>query len=98
MVRVEVHSLTALMVILSGVVLATGCATAQPPPIYRAAPCKVAPRVDGLDGSGEWQSATRVEIALGMTAATGGERPTRRAELRLMSSAKNLYVAFRVPD
>jgi hypothetical protein len=33
-----------------------------------------------------------------MSTGKGETRPARRAELRLMSSATNLYIAFRVPD
>jgi hypothetical protein len=65
---------------------------------YNAAPCKVAPRVDGLDSGSEWSGATRVDIELAMKSGKGAARSARRGELRFMSSSGNLYVAFRLPD
>jgi hypothetical protein len=77
-----------------------GCARSQTVPgaVHQAAVCKIAPRIDGIEGPGEWTAANRVEIDLQMKSGKGEVRPTRRAGLSLMNSAANLYVALRVPD
>lgn len=79
--------------------LACGCAQAQTPGAeYPAAPCKVAPRIDGVESPGEWAAAAPAETVLAMRSGKGQARPDRRAELRFMSSASNLYVSMRLPD
>lgn len=79
--------------------LCAGCAQAQPTEkSYQAAPCKAAPRIDGIEGQGEWDAATRAEFSLALKSGSGESRPVRPAQMRFMNSAKNLYVAFRVPD
>lgn len=85
---------------ITAALLVPGCPRAQTVsgPVRQAAVCKVAPRIDGIEGPGEWTAASRAEIDLLMKSGKGEARPTRRAELRLMSSAANLYVALRVPD
>jgi|GEM_PF-1402254 len=65
---------------------------------YTAGPCKVAPRVDGVDSPGEWGGAVRTEFDLALGTAKGEARPARHAEVRFMNSSASLYVAFRVPD
>ena len=76
-----------------------GCARAQTPPAeFRAAPCKVAPQVDGMEGAGEWSAAPAIPVTLQMRSGKGAPRPERKGELRFMNSAGNLYVALRLPD
>lgn len=89
-----------LFAIAATLLVLVGCARAQTVSgaVHQAAVCKVAPHIDGIEGPGEWTAAGRTEIDLPMKSGKGKARPTRRAELRLMSSAANLYVALRVPD
>lgn len=80
-------------------VLLGGCAGAQPPgPTYVATACKIAPRVDGIEAPEEWAAAGKQEIEIRMTSAKGAVKPVRKAELRFMNSAGNLYLALRMPD
>src|SRR4051812_32498496 len=88
------------LAIAAALLIVLGCARAQTGSavVHPAAVCKVAPRIDGIEGPGEWSAASRAEIDFPMKSGKGEARPPRRAELRLMSSAASLYVALRVPD
>lgn len=80
--------------------LTAGCsrAGAAGEAVFRAAPCRVAPRIDGVRGEREWSEATRVPFDLSLLDRHRQARPSRACELWLMSSAENLYVAARIPD
>jgi hypothetical protein len=76
-------------------------APARNPTTYEAMPCKVAPKLDGIDSTNEWSDATRVNVSLVMRSPKSSARRTRqvrRAELRCLNSAQNLYIALRIPD
>jgi hypothetical protein len=63
-----------------------------------AAPCSLAPRIDGVRSPGEWDTAAARPIALKMVDGKGKPGPVRNGELLVMNSRANLYVAFRIPD
>lgn len=86
--------------LLSGVLtaLAISGACALPPTAYRSGPCRVTPRIDGIESPGEWSGAKRYDVDLRMIGKSGEARAVRHAQLLLMNSAANLYVGFRVPD
>lgn len=86
------------LVLLGAVLRMPAPAAAQSGPTYRVPACKVAPRIDGIDTPGEWAGAFRVRIDVPMASGKLEPRPSRRAELRLMASSTNLYVALRMPD
>src|SRR5262245_44086798 len=92
--QTKIVTLTALLLVL----FTNGACAQAPPAVYQAKACKVAPRVDGIETPGEWEGAARFEFDLRMRSGKGEERAVRHAELRLMSSSVNLYLALRVPD
>ena len=81
----------------------TCCAQAEPPRDISSAPCARAPRVDGRfergspRSDGEWDGAARYPFTMHM-AKLGGTAQPRQAELFVMNSSENLYLALRVPD
>lgn len=70
---------------------------AQVPAELASAPCAQAPRIDGQQSLGEWDSASHVSVALPM-ARQGRAADSRQAEFWAMNSTRTLYIAFRVPD
>lgn len=92
------RTIAAAVVALGAALVALGAARAQSGPTYQVPACKVAPRIDGLDTAGEWTGASRIALDVPMVSGKGEPRPSRRAELRLMASSVNLYVALTMPD
>lgn len=94
----EAHRRIVLLSVVLFAAPAISGALAQTPAVYTSGPCKVAPRIDGVESPGEWSSARRYDVELRMAGKSGEARATRHAQLLLMNSTVNLYVGFRVPD
>jgi len=77
--------------------LGGGCWAAETPREIPCAPCTQAPRIDGRLTPGEWDEATHLSLALSLVRGAQ-PAPERAAELWVMNSSANLYLAFRVPD
>jgi hypothetical protein len=77
--------------------LQTSCAQLPSGVDVRSAPCPQAPRIDGRLDPGEWDAAAHYTFSMQMNRTTGPVQP-RPAELWVMNSDTNLYIALRVPD
>ncbi len=77
--------------------LTPSCAQLPAGEDVRSAPCLQAPRIDGRFEPGEWDAAARYPFTMRMN-RIGGTAEPRQAELWVMNSNTNLYLALRVPD
>lgn len=73
-------------------------ACAQVPRVVAARPCAQAPRIDGELGPGEWDEAFHLAWPLQLTRLPEATLSARQADLWVMNSPTQLYLAFRVPD
>ena len=69
----------------------------QPGADVRSAACPQAPRIDGRFEAGEWDAAAHYPFTMRMNRLGGTAQP-RQAELWVMNSDTNLYLALRLPD
>ncbi|MFI5459958.1 MAG: hypothetical protein ACHRXM_31445 [Isosphaerales bacterium] len=74
------------------------CSGAELPKTIDAAPCRSAPKIDGVIGTDEWRDAPVHAFEMSMIRIDPPAAETRSCELRVMNSANALYIALKVPD